>query len=152
VRNVWFSFKILGGLGILSGLALVFGAPLLIRIALGPTFQEAEPTLRVLGALTPLTAIASVFGFQWMLPRGMDRQFNFVIFTAGLFHVVIASILTSRMGSMGMAIAVVLSQLYIVLFFTVLFRQSLRTELPPRAVDESPRVLPELEVNALEKL
>ena len=152
VRTVWLSFKILGGLGICSGLVLVFAAPLLIRLALGPSFQEADSTLRVLGALTPLTAIAAVLGFQWMLPRGMDRQFNFVIFTAGLFHVVIASALTSRMGSMGMAIAVVCSQLYIVIFFTVLFRQSLVNPFPADTVEKLAEVAPELEPSVVQEL
>lgn len=152
VRTVWLSFKILGGLGICSGLVLVFAAPLLIRLALGPSFHEAESTLRVLGALTPLTAVASVFGFQWMLPRGMDRQFNFVIFTAGLLHVVIASILTSLMGSMGMAIAVVCSQLYIVGFFTIMFRQSLVNPFPAHITPPVEEVASELEIDVVSEL
>jgi polysaccharide transporter, PST family len=152
VRTVWLSFKILGGLGICSGLVLVFAAPLLIRLALGPSFHEADSTLRILGALTPLTAIAAVLGFQWMLPRGMDRQFNFVIFTAGLFHVVLASVLTSHMGSMGMAIAVVCSQLYIVIFFTVLFRQSFVNPFPSGTVEEGTYVAPELEPGVVQEL
>jgi PST family polysaccharide transporter len=152
VRTVWLSFKILGGLGICSGLVLVFAAPLLIRLALGPSFHEAEPTLRILGALTPLTALASVFGFQWMLPRGMDRQFNFVIFTAGLLHVVIASVLTWLMGSMGMAIAVVCSQFYIVAFFTILFRQSLVNPFPPHIAEPAEEVAPNLEIGVVSEL
>jgi PST family polysaccharide transporter len=152
VRTVWLSFKILGGLGICSGLVLVFAAPLLIRLALGPSFHEAVSTLRVLGALTPLTALAAVFGFQWMLPRGMDRQFNFVIFTAGLLHIVIASILTSLMGNLGMAIAVVCSQAYIVGFFTVLFRQSLVNPPPEHVAEHTDEVAAELEANAVSEL
>lgn len=147
VRTVWLSFKILGGLGICSGLLLVFAAPLLIRLALGPSFHQAESTLRILGALTPLSAIASVFGFQWMLPRGMDRQFNFVIFTAGLFHIVIASILTSAMSSVGMAVAVVCSQLYIVIFFAILFRQSLINPFPCPTIGQEREVAAAVEID-----
>lgn len=152
VRTVWLSIKILGGLGVCAGLAMVFAAPLLIRVALGHSFIAAEPTLRVLGALTPLTALASVFGFQWMLPRGMDRQFNFVIFTAGLLHVVIASILSSLMGSIGMAIAVVCSQFYIVVFFTFLFRQSLKNPLKAPSPKRAKEVGSEFPIDAVSEL
>ncbi len=124
IRTTERSIKVLGGLGICSGLVLSAGAPFLIRLALGPSFAAAVPTLRVLGLLTPLTAIASVFGFQWLLPLRMDREFNYVFFSAGVLHVLIASILTAHFASVGMAIAAVLSNVFIVSCFAVLYWRS----------------------------
>ena len=118
------SVLIIGGLGLCSGLVLILGAPLLIRIALGNSFDAAIPTLRVLGLLTPLSTLVGVVGFQWMLPLGMDRQFTRVFFTAGLLHVAIASALTLSLASLGMAIAVVCSQAYILVAFEFLLRRA----------------------------
>jgi PST family polysaccharide transporter len=141
LRIVGRSLKIVGGLGICFGLVLVFAAPLLIRIALGPSFAAAVPTLRILGLLTPLTAVLTVLGFQWMLPLGMDRQFNTTFFVCGVIHMVLAALLTSRFGSVGMAMAVVLSHALMVacfIFFLVQYRTALPPPVPPHQEELQP--------------
>jgi PST family polysaccharide transporter len=141
LRIVRRSLKILGGLGICSGLVVVFAAPLLVRIALGPSFAAAVPTLRILGLLTPLTAIGAVLGFQWMLPLGMDREFNITFFVCGVIHIALAAVFTWRFGSPGMAAAVVLSQALIVccfIFFLVQRHAASRRLVPVEEVEEQP--------------
>jgi hypothetical protein len=53
---------------------------------------------------------------------------------------------------MGMAIAVVCSQFYIVAFFTILFRQSLVNPFPPHIAEPAEEVAPNLEIGVVSEL
>ena len=125
-RVVRRSFWMLGALGAAMGLTLFLAAPLLVHIALGPTFAAAVPTVRVFGVLIPIATLCTVIGFQWMLPLGLDRQFNLVVLTSGVINVVLGILLASRLGVVGMALSVTASQVYTLLaFFVVLHREQL---------------------------
>ena len=50
-----------------------------------------------------------------MLPRGLDRQFNTVIASAGVLNVVLASLLAPRLQHLGMCIAVTASEGFVVI-------------------------------------
>jgi PST family polysaccharide transporter len=111
VKTVHRSLVFLGGASILFSLVLFFGAPLLVRIALGAAFTSAVPVLRVLAILVPLTTFGSVIVFQWMLPLGMDRQFNYVVLTTGVVNMGAGIVLASKYGATGMAVAALIGQI-----------------------------------------
>lgn len=98
--------------GVLIGLVVFAASPLLVRILLGEGFGPAVQVLRVLALLPPLIAISNVLGIQWMLPLGLDRPFNIIILGAGLINIVLAVILAPRYAHIGMAWAVVLSEVF----------------------------------------
>jgi polysaccharide transporter, PST family len=100
--SAWFML----GLGIAGGLALFAGAPMLVRLLLGPGFERSIPVLRVLALLPPMMSASNLLGIQWMLPLRMDREFNMIILLAGVLNLGLALILARRYGSIGMAISV----------------------------------------------
>lgn len=104
---------IICGWGVLSGAALWLLAPWLVRLLLGHRFTEAVPVLRILVFILPCNAVSNTLGIQWMLPHGMDRQFNTVILGAGVLNIIFAALLGPRFGHMGMASAVVLAELWV---------------------------------------
>ena len=104
----------LGGLSTIFGLALTFGAPLLVQLVLGRAFLPAVPVLRVFGLLIPLQALCAVVSAQWMLPLGLDRQVSLVVITAGALNAIAGIFLSMKAGALGMAIAVTIAQLYTV--------------------------------------
>jgi PST family polysaccharide transporter len=122
-RTVRRSIYAIGGLSALIGLALIVGAPLLVKIALGPAFVDAVPVVRVFGMLIPLSAVCTVIGFQWMLPLDLDRQFNFVILTSGLLNVLLGIVLAYRFGVVGMAVSLTVAQAYTLIAFRVVLRR-----------------------------
>jgi PST family polysaccharide transporter len=89
------------------------GAPWIVAVFLGSGYEAAAPVLRLLAIIAPLMAIGNVLGIQWMLPLGMDRSFNTVITLAGLLNLGLSIVLAPRFGSMGMATAVVISELFV---------------------------------------
>jgi polysaccharide transporter, PST family len=141
LRTVRLSLLFLGGLGAFFGLAIFFGAPLLVHLVLGPAFQEAVPVLRVFSLWIPLIALTTVIIFQLLLPNHLDNQFNFVNVTAGLLGIGASLLLAPRFGAIGIAWAAVSAQTYTLAAFAfILWRAGLNPFAPAApAADRPPR-------------
>jgi PST family polysaccharide transporter len=106
------SLAILGLLSALFTAILMIAAPLIVKIVLGPQYIAAIPTLRVFALTLPLIAFCGVLSFQWMLPLGLDHQFNIVVLTSGITNIVFGLILVPKLGHLGMALALLIQQVY----------------------------------------
>jgi polysaccharide transporter, PST family len=123
LKMVRTSLALLGGLSLAFGLMLTISAPLLVRLFLGSAFVPAIPTLRLFGVMIPIITVGTVIVFQWMLPLGLDKEFNLVVFTSGILNVAIGIVLASKYSMFGMAMTVVISQMYALLAFEVVLRR-----------------------------
>ena len=83
MKTVKYSLLLLGGVGMIFGLAIYLGAPLLVHFVLGPAFRDSVPVLRVFSLWIPLIALTTVMIFQLLLPNQLDTQFNFINYSAG---------------------------------------------------------------------
>jgi polysaccharide transporter, PST family len=104
------SLFIVGGAGCVMGVIVFIGAPLLVRIVLGPGFDSAIVVLRILALLPPLIAFSNVLGIQWMLALGLDRLVNAIVVSACVLNVSLAFLLVPHYMAVGMAVAVVASE------------------------------------------
>jgi PST family polysaccharide transporter len=120
MRTVRLSLLFLGGLGLVFGLTIFLGAPLLVHLVLGPAFRNSVPVLRVFALWIPLIALSTVIIFQLLLPNQLDHQFNFVNVTAGLTGVGAAFLLAPRFGAIGIAWSAVTAQIYTLVAFSVI--------------------------------
>jgi PST family polysaccharide transporter len=115
-KAIWLtriSMFVMGVVATVLGTLVFVLAPLIIRIVLGPHYEAAVPVLRVLSLLLPAIALSNVLGVQWMLSLGMDRVFNKIIISAGLLNVVLALCWAPRWQELGMAWAVVTSEMVV---------------------------------------
>ena len=119
MKTVKYSLLLLGGLGMIFGLAIYLEAPLLVHFVLGPRFGEAVPVLRVFSLWIPMVALTTVMIFQLLLPNQLDNQFNFINYTAGGLGIVVALLLAPRMAALGIAWAAVVSQAYTLVAYTI---------------------------------
>lgn len=101
------------GIGIATGLVLLFGAPLLVHVLLGKGFVGSIPVLRLFALLPPVIATSNLLGVQWMLPLRLDKSFNIIIAGAGAANLVLAFIFAPRFGQMGMAFSVVIAEILV---------------------------------------
>lgn len=99
--------------GLLAGGLIALLAPWLVRLLLGARYGAAVPLVRLLAALVPAIAVSGVLGTRWMVPLGMDRDFNRIIAAAGALNVLSAVLLVPRLGDAGMALAVVGSEFFV---------------------------------------
>jgi len=93
---------------------LLLFAPYLVRVLLGPGYERSVAVLRMLAVLPILIAVSNVLGMQWMLPLRLDRQFNGVVISGGALNILLAIALAPHHGEQGMAIAVVASEMLVV--------------------------------------
>ena len=107
--------------GALVGAALIVAAPLVVRILFGPGYQPAIAVMRVASLTIPLVAVSNILGLQWMLPFGMDREFNRISVGAGVLNVCLALFLAPRFGPMGTAWSVVAAQGFVTASQSVLY-------------------------------
>jgi polysaccharide transporter, PST family len=135
MKTVRLSLIFLGGLGLVFGLAIFLGAPLLVHFVLGRAFQDSVPVLRVFALWIPLTALVTLITFQLLLPHQLDNQFNIVNLTAALVGIGAAVLLAPRFSAVGIAWSAVIAQAYTVLAFcVVLARAGLNPFMRPPAV------------------
>ena len=124
MKMVRLSIFLLGGLGLLFGLILFLGAPLLVHVVLGDAFHGTIPALRVFALWIPLIALSTVIIFQLLLPNQMDDQFNVVVLTAGLLGFGCALLLAPGFQAVGIAWSVVVAQLYTLIAFSVVLARA----------------------------
>ncbi|GMA13852.1 flippase [Deinococcus metallilatus] len=118
--------RLLGGIGLLLCLMVALGAPLWVRVLLGPEFAPAVPILRVLALLPLVVSINLVLGILWLLPLGLDRAFNTVVIGGTLLNALLIVLLVPTHGLLGMASAVVLGESAVFVGLLVVCRPTLR--------------------------
>jgi PST family polysaccharide transporter len=120
---IWKGMIFFGIVGLLACGGLIVGAPLVVRLLLGPSYRPAIGILRVASLVLPMGAVSNTLGMQWMLPFGMDRAFNRIVVSAGVLNIVLALVLAPRFGPMGTAWSVVAAQGFVcVSMFIALLR------------------------------
>ncbi len=107
------AFMTLASLGL--ALILMIFAPVIINILLGVGFEPAIPVLRVLSLLIPLISWGQVLGLQWLIPLGFDNVYVVLGLIAGSVNIILAVLLASRYGALGMAWSVVAAEFVVVI-------------------------------------
>jgi PST family polysaccharide transporter len=121
-----------GGMTLVSAV-LFFGAPLIVRLLMGPEFGDAVLPLRILSVLPILVAMNTIIGRLILLPLGRDRSFSRIIFAGGLLNLMLLAILAPRFGAAGVACSLVATELFVTL--TMIFSlRKLRKLLPAQAI------------------
>ena len=107
---------------LLSGVFFIFAAKV-VRIVLGPSYDQASSVLRVLCFAIPLIALGTSLGVQWALPHGMDKDFTRIIVVAGLINILGALVLIPRLGPVGMAWSLVGAEAFVVIGLASVIRR-----------------------------
>jgi PST family polysaccharide transporter len=135
MNTVRLSIFFLGGLGLLFGLLVFVGAPLLVRVVLGGAFEQSVPVLRAFAVWIPLTALVTLMTFQLLLPNKLDYEFNVVNITSALVGIGAAVALAPKFSAVSIAWAAVIAQAYtVVAFLVILVRAGLNPFSDPHMV------------------
>lgn len=104
---------LMGGLGLILSACVFAGAPIIVRIILGPEYEPSIGVMRILAGLCFLIAASNVLGIQIMIPFGKDRAFACIIFSAGLLNIILAILLAPIWRENGMALAVLFTEAFV---------------------------------------
>ena len=106
-RLAFISLVLLTAVGAASAIGLAIFAPLLVRLVLGPGYEEAESVLRAMAIMVPVIAATSALMGQWLLAHGQDRSVRRIVLTVGVVNVAVACVVVPFAGAIGLAISVV---------------------------------------------
>ncbi len=107
------SVGVMGLGGVLLGITIFIFAPTIVDTLLGDGYGQTVPALRILSFLPPLIALSNALGIQWMLSLGLDKPFSVIVLCAGLLNIALAILLIPHYAHLGMAWAVVISELFV---------------------------------------
>jgi O-antigen/teichoic acid export membrane protein len=89
------------------------GAPLIVRLAMGPQYAPAVDVLRWMAFVPLLVSLNNVLGLQMMLPLGMKKKFSEILLGSGVFNVALLVPLAIRLGAQGAAMSVLATEVLV---------------------------------------
>lgn len=104
---------LIGGLGSIMTIILFLAAPLIGMIILGHQFQRSIAVVHILSPLVFLIGVNNTLGIQVLFPFNQERWVAIIVFVAGLINIVLAALLAPRFAEQGMAVAVLLAELFV---------------------------------------
>ena len=131
------SIIIMSTVGAVLSLAAFLAAPWAVPFILGRSFAASVPVLEIMAALPLLDALGTMFGVLWMVPLGLDRQFNRVILAGGTLNLALAVVFAPRFAQLGMAAAVVTTEVFVVLTLYVTLRRRKLSPLRGSPMDQA---------------
>ena len=111
-----------GGLGFGLSLILFFGSPLIVGVLFGESYFPSILVMRILSPLPFLIGIGTSFGRFILLPFRYDKARFIIFLMAGGINILLAVLLVPRFSSSGMAVAVLLSEIFVVTLFYLFLR------------------------------
>jgi PST family polysaccharide transporter len=106
---------LIGGAGLAISVLLYFIAPVVVRLILGPGFDQSVTLIRIMALVPFLISVSNVFGIQIMLPLKKDRDFTKILFVAGIINFGLVFLLAPHIGATASAIALLSAETYVTL-------------------------------------
>lgn len=107
------SAVIIIGLSAVSSLFIWMMADWLVMLLGGAEFTPAVTVLRWLAFLPLIMGLSNILGVQIMLPSGLNRPFNGIVYAAAIFGLLIVLPLVYWKGADGAAMAALLSETFV---------------------------------------
>jgi PST family polysaccharide transporter len=104
---------LLAGIGLGFSMFVMLLAPWLIQLVFGSGYESATPVLRVLALVIPLLVVNDALAAQWLIPHGLDRPLSLIVLAAAGLGVGLALLIVPTYQAFGMAVVVVLIELFI---------------------------------------
>lgn len=119
---------IIVGIGtFIISLILFLFAKLISNIILGPQYTESIIVLKILAPIIFITAIASVFGMNTMLPFKLKKEFSKILVWASLLNIILILILGSLFKHKGAALSMVIVESFILITMAIyIYRRGIK--------------------------
>ncbi|MDE6655549.1 MAG: flippase [Anaeroplasmataceae bacterium] len=109
-RNIYTTLKIVFMIGIPLMLGCIVIADNIIPWYLGAEYSKAANLMKLLSPLILLIGFSNVFGLQFLIPTGKDKQYTIAIVIGALFNVCFNLIFIRYWKSYGAAIATIVAE------------------------------------------
>lgn len=100
-------------------IALMLGAPLIIKIFYTPEFNAAVPAIRILGFSIIFIALDNVYGTNYLIVQGYERTLRNITMIISFVGCAIAFGMISKFGFIGCAITIAITRILLGLTVTL---------------------------------
>lgn len=118
-ENIFQSVRFVLFLGVPLCLGLVAVAGNIVPWYLGAGYQKTSALIKLLSPIILIIGLSNVFGLQFLIPAGRDKQFTVAIVSGALANLVLNLLLIPLLKSYGATIATVVAECVVTL---VMFR------------------------------
>jgi PST family polysaccharide transporter len=125
IRKILLSITVLSLL--LSALIFYFSG-FIINFLAGPEYSNSIPVLRILSSIPFIIGIGNVFGIQWLIPFGKQKQLTKILSIASGLNVILLPVLIFYYREFGAASSMIITETVVtaILFLYVQFNKELR--------------------------
>lgn len=104
---------LVGAGGFIVSLLIFLLAGPIVNIILGQQYQQSIIVLQILSFLPFIIGLSNIFGIQTMLTFNLKEAFSKILISAGLLNVALALILAHLWQHVGVAIAAVITEIFV---------------------------------------
>lgn len=134
-RLIW----VLGGGSIIGCIGVLGFAPWIVRIALGPGYEQTVPLLRLFAVFPPMSILAGLLGNLWAHPLGLDRPMTRAAVYCSVATLASGLALVPHLQATGMVISILIGHVVLLgAYYNLLARRQLlpfRAERPAQSVN-----------------
>lgn len=95
---------------VIFSLILLLGASILVKISIGPGYDNAVIVLMIISPLPFLISLSNVYGIQVMLTHNYKKEFSKILIAAGLLSLLLIFPLTTLFKEIGAAITLLATE------------------------------------------
>lgn len=99
--------------GIVGGMILLFGAPLFIPWLLGSKYVASILPLQIMSFVPFMVALSNIFGYETMLPFGMEKIYSRILVLASFVNLVIIGPFVWIYQESGVSMAMFITETFI---------------------------------------
>ncbi|MGB9721383.1 MAG: flippase [bacterium] len=110
-----------GGFFVISMLIFIFAKRIVFTV-LGQDYLESVNVLYILSFLPFIISLSNILGIQTMLSWGLIKDYSKIVFSAMLINISLSIIMANIYKHIGIAFAVVLTELYIAIVAFILLK------------------------------
>lgn len=112
--------------GILGGFCILFLSPYVIPWLLGDKYIPSIMPLQILAFVPFIVSLSNIFGYETMLPLGMESTYSRILLIASALNLIIIGPLIYFYGANGVSIAVMITEFFVMaLMALILYRKGI---------------------------
>lgn len=118
------------------GIPLSFGIAAISRtfsvVFFGFGYEDVSKILVILAPIIVFLGFSDLFGGQYMIASGMQKEFNMTILAGAVIDIVLNAFMIGSMGAVGASISTVFAELSIAIYQYMIIRKKVDIKVMPR--------------------
>ena len=109
--------------GIMGGVIILIGSPIIIPWLLGSKYIHSILPLQIMAFVPLIVALSNIFGYETMLPLGMEKIYSRILLLASVLNLIIIVPLILFFQENGVSMAMLITEIFVTVTMGILLWQ-----------------------------